>query len=247
MIAYTFLAEFYDGLTGDVNYGAFADFYETLFQSRGVNVNSIVDLACGTGSMTSELLRRGYDMTGVDISPEMLAIAAGKAPGALLVNQPLEELDLYGTADAAVCCLDGINYCPPDTLGEIFRRLHLFVRPGGILIFDIHTPKQLWALDGDIFVDEGEDVFCVWRTQLVEDKSACHYGFDIFSKTENGLWVRHEEEHWEYLHKPDALTTELTRRGFVDIRLHGELRTESPGPEEKRIFISAINGGFYNG
>ena len=243
MTPYTHLAAFYDGLTSDVDYPAFADFFETLFRLRNVDVSSIVDLACGTGSMTAELSRRGYDMTGVDMSADMLSIAAGKAPGTLLICQELTNLDLYGTVDAAVCCLDGINYCPPDTLDEIFRRLNLFVRPGGILIFDIHTPEQLKALDGEIFVDEGDGVFCTWRTEFDAAEGACLYGFDIFSKTENDLWVRNTEEHLEYLHEPDALNAALIQRGFLDVRLHGTLRLEEPGPDDKRIFISAVNGG----
>lgn len=144
----------------------------------------LLDLCCGTGTLTWELARRGYEMIAVDQSPDMLMEAQSKAVSdvtpPLFICQEAGELDLYGTVDAAVCSLDGMNYIPAEELPELFHRLHLFIRPEGLLIFDIRAPEFLRALDGDIFVDEKEDVLCLWRADFDEELSAIVYGMDIF-------------------------------------------------------------------
>lgn len=245
MSAYEALAPFYDELTGDVPYGAFAGFYERVFALYGVSPRLILDLACGTGTLTAELARRGYELIGVDGSAEMLSAALDKTAGEtfparpLFLQQTMEELDLYGTVDAAVCSLDGINYLPPESLGRVFERLRLFVAPGGVFIFDVNTPEKLRALDGQVFIDEGEDVYCVWRAELREDGTALSYGMDVFSLREDGAWDRDFEEHVEYLHSRDRLISELTSHGFGDIRAFAELREEPPGENEQRVFLAA--------
>jgi SAM-dependent methyltransferase len=155
MSVYVSLARFYDSLTHDVPYGAMADYYEVIFAHSGSHVQSILDTACGTGTLTCLLAERGYDMIGVDASPEMLAVAAGKSfdmvNRPMFINQPLERLDLYGTVDAAICSLDGMNYIRPDRIGEALRRIRLFLEPGGIFIFDINTRQSSRALTGKFF------------------------------------------------------------------------------------------------
>ena len=223
MSCYDALARWYDSLTGDVPYGAFADFYEKLFASDGGEFHLLLDLCCGTGTLTWELARRGYEMIGADRSVEMLMEAQSKAAdGAtppLFLCQSAEELDLYGTVDAACCSLDGLNYLPAETLPEVFRRLHLFVRPEGLLIFDIRTPAFLRSLDGEIFVDEEDDVLCLWRADFDEGK----------------LWERSREEHVEYAHTPELLESLLRQAGFGEI----SLRADGPQGDAGRLFITA--------
>ncbi len=245
MSAYESLAAHYDSLTGDVPYGRFADFYELIFQRYAVRPTLVLDLACGTGTLTWELAQRGYEMIGVDASPDMLAEAMEKGEGAdvpvapIFLEQSMEELDLYGTVSAAVCSLDGVNYLPPERLGAVFERLRLFVEPGGLFIFDVNTPAKLLALDGQVFLDETEDVYCVWRAQLSEDGGALTYGMDLFSLRPDGAWERDFEEHTEYLHTQQALSRELEAHGFGEIRVFGELRDAPPRENEQRVFIAA--------
>lgn len=180
------LSMWYDVLTGDIPYHEFADFYETLFGSDGGEFKTVLDLCCGTGTLTALMAQRGYEMIAVDASADMLMQASGKAANAeippLFLCQDAAELDLYGTVDAAFCSLDGINYIPPDKLKKVFDRLHLFVRPYGLFIFDIKTPESLKALDGEIFVDETEDVLCLWRADFSEEDKSLLYGMDLFSR-----------------------------------------------------------------
>ena len=221
MSCYGPLAAWYDQLTGDVPYSQFADFYEAEFRRRGGEFRLLLDLCCGTGTLTCEMSRRGYEMIAVDSSPDMLMQAQEKAAGLelppLFICQDAEDLDLYGTVDAAYCSLDGMNYLPPDTLPELFRRLKLFIRPGGLLIFDIRPEDWLRALDGGVFVDETDDVLCLWRADLDAEAQAIVYGMDIFSRR-GKLWERSSEEHVEYAHSEEALRTLMERNGFSDIR-----------------------------
>ena len=239
MSCYRFLAPWYDKLTGDVPYTRFADFYEAEFRRNGGEFKLLLDLCCGTGTLTDVLSRRGYEMIAVDSSVEMLMEAQSKSAGLetppLFLCQDAAALDLYGTVDAAVCSLDGMNYIPPEDLPEVFRRLRLFVRPGGLLIFDIRTPEFLRSLDGDVFVDEQEDVLCLWRADLEEALPAIIYGMDIFSR-QGRLWQRESEEHVEYAHEPAALQTLLEQAGFHDVCL----RPDCPQGDMGRLFITAI-------
>lgn len=239
MSCYRFLAPWYDKLTGDVPYERFADFYEAEFRRDGGEFKLLLDLCCGTGTLTNVLSRRGYEMIAVDSSVEMLMEAQAKSADLetppLFLCQDAAALDLYGTVDAAVCSLDGMNYIPPEDLPEVFRRLRLFVRPGGLLIFDIRTPDFLRSLDGDIFVDEQEDVLCLWRADFEEELPAIIYGMDIFSRR-GRLWQRESEEHVEYAHEPAALQALLEQTGFHDVCL----RPDCPQGDMGRLFITAI-------
>lgn len=238
------LSAWYDQLTGDIPYEAFADFYEKHFADDGGEFKTLLDLCCGTGTLTALMAQRGYELIAVDASPDMLMQASGKAPAdkiqPLFLCQDAACLDLYGTVDAAYCSLDGINYIPSEKLGRVFERLHLFIRPYGLLIFDIKTPECLRSLDGGIFVDETDDVMCIWRADFDEGEGCICYGMDIFSRC-GKLWRREEEEHIEYAHDPQMLIALLERSGFERIELH----TQCPQGNSGRAFITAKNTSIY--
>ncbi len=241
---YISIAPYYDELTRDVPYSVFADFYEDIFKKYHISPRIILDLACGTGTLTCLMAERGYEMIGADVSEDMLAVAVEKAGERkfpvmpMFLNQSMDGLDLYGTVDACVCSLDGINYIPPDILPEVFHRLRLFIAPGGVFVFDINSPFKLKNLDGQIFLDETDDVFCVWRSDFSNEKNCCFYGFDIFFREED-KWVRGQEEHTEYAHSAVFLTELLKKNGFTDISIYGELTLSEPKETEDRIFIAA--------
>lgn len=220
MNCYGPLAAWYDQLTGDVPYQQLADYYEAEFADDGGEFRLLLDLCCGTGTLTELMARRGYEMIAADASVDMLMQAREKCAALptppLFLLQDAAELDLYGTVDAAYCSLDGLNYLPPESLPEVFRRLHLFIRPGGLLLFDLRSPDWLSALDGQIFVDEKEDLLCLWRADFDAGEQAVIYGMDLFSR-EKQLWRRSREEHVEYAHRPQEIEALLARAGFTDI------------------------------
>lgn len=241
---YALLSEYYDRFTDDVPYERWADFFERIFKEKGQTPRIILDLACGTGSLTRILAQRGYDMIGADQSEDMLMMAIdaccdlqGTRP--VFLHQPMQELDLYGTIDACVCCLDSINYVTdPEILREAFRRVQLFLMPGGLFVFDINTRKKLERINGQSFVREDDDVFCVWQAQIDED-DLCYYDFDIFELNEDGAWNRYQEHHAERIYDTDTLRDMLEQAGFVDIELRGELSDSAPDEQEERIFFIA--------
>ena len=196
MNAYMGLARWYDDLTGDVPYEVFADYYERKFEERGKSVDTLLDFACGTGTLTCIMAERGYEMIAVDASSEMLMELMDKAyeledaEPPLMLCQDAVSLDLNDVVDAAYCSLDGINYIVPEDLTELFRLLHLFIDPDGLFVFDINSPERFRSLDGQVFVDETEDVLCLWRADFDEGENALVYGMDLFTRTEDDLWER---------------------------------------------------------
>ncbi len=239
MSAYGPLAAWYDTLTGDVPYAQFADLYEAEFARCGGGFRLLLDLCCGTGTLTAEMARRGYEMIGVDASPDMLMQAREKCAELpvppLLLCQDAADIDLYGTVDAAYCSLDGLNYISPEKLRTVFFRLRYFIRPGGLLLFDVHTPEWFRSLDGEIFVDESDGVLCLWRADFDENAGQIVYGMDLFERR-GKLWRRSGEEHVEYAHDLPSLCALLEGLGYSDVRL----LTDCPQKEQGRVFFSAV-------
>ena len=243
MSSYDFLAGCYDELTTDVGYPAWADYLEAHFRRKGLPGRTVLDLACGTGTLTCLLAEMGYEMIGVDGSEDMLAQAQTKAMDVkgerpLFLHQTMPKLDLYGTVEAAVSCLDSINYLTDlRDLKRTLERLRLFIAPGGLLVFDVNSVEKMEALDGQVFLDEQEDVYCVWRASY----SHRTYGMDIFQRR-GQLWQRSAEEHRERAWSVEELTTQLTAAGFTDIHVWGDLKHTPPAPGEQRLIFTAIRG-----
>lgn len=248
MSAYEALAGAYDALTADVHYERRADYLEKLFKQSQIPVHTVLDLACGTGELTAILTERGYELIAVDGSPDMLAQAREKAVGLsgeppVFLNQEMPALDLYGTVDAAVCCLDSINYLTsPKDVQKTFQRLHLFISPGGLLVFDINSVEKFASLDGQVFLDETEDVYCVWRTEYEKRSRLCRYWMDLFTRRPDGAWSRSGEEHVQKAYSVEELRVWLMDAGFSRVRTFGDCRMSAPRAEEQRIFFSAIRG-----
>ena len=217
MSCYEALAGFYDRLTEDVDYTRFADWYERVFRADGGEFHLLLDLCCGTGRLSLEMSARGYELISVDASEQMLMEAREKCSSLpvppLFLLQDAAELDLYGMVDACFCSLEGLNYLSPEKLDALFHRLHFFIRPGGLFLFDIRSAEYLASLDGDTFVDEDDDVFCLWRADFDDELQALVYGMDLFSR-EGDLWRRSYEEHVEYAHSLDRLRTMMSAHGF---------------------------------
>ena len=248
MSAYGALASVYDRLTGDVNYERRADYIEKLFRGSRIPVHTVLDLACGTGTMTNIFTERGYEMIAVDGSADMLSEAREKAADLkgeppVFLNQSMPRLDLYGTVDAAICCLDSINYLTnPREVQRTLQRLHLFIEPGGILVFDINSADKLRSLDGQVFLDETEDIYCVWRTEFEKRSRICTYWMDIFTRMEDDAWERDFEEHRQRAYEVEELRSWLLEAGFTHIRTYGDCRMSAPRENEQRIYFTAIRG-----
>lgn len=250
MNSYGPLARRYDALTRDVDYGLWARFLQKHFACAGREVRSVVELACGTGSLLLRLAELGYDVTGVDLSPDMLAVAANKCADLetqpLLLQQDVSRLRLLAPADAAVCCLDSLNYLTrPAAVRRTFRRVWQALAPGGLFLFDIRSPELLRSMDGQIFLDETEDTYCVWRGDFSQRRNILSYYMDLFYQNPDGTWDREEELHEEYAYDPGELEQWLNEAGFGRVRQYGNLVMRPPKPGEERIFFVAERQNTY--
>ena len=182
MNAYHNLAASYDSLTLDVDYDSIVAFYKQLLDREQLAPRTAADLACGTGSVAVRLARMGLAVTAVDLSEEMLCVASQKAQELenrpFFVCQSLQQLRLPRAVDLAVCALDSLDYITdPQDCRQAIHRIYKALNPGGCFIFDVNTPEKLRAMDGQIFLDENDDTYCVWRGEFDEKTVSAETGF----------------------------------------------------------------------
>lgn len=244
MSAYETLAAAYDGLTADVDYKKILDFLEAILRQLDKRPTSVLDLGCGTGSMSVLLSEHGYRVLGVDISEDMLTVASQKAMQCenppFFIRQPMQKLRLPYTVDAVFCLLDCMNYVTePSDVRQTMQRVFRSLSDGGVFLFDINTPFKLRGIDGQVFLDENEDSYCVWRADFDEKENCCYYGIDLFQK-QGKLWERSFEQHCEYAYEPQELAQWLEEAGFAKIIQFGDCRMSAPEKGEQRIYFAAI-------
>ncbi len=245
MNRYTALAGSYDALTEDVGYRRRADYLERLFRKSPIPVRTVLDLACGTGTIACLLAQRGYQVTATDGSEEMLTQAMCKAAALeerppFFLHQAMPRLRLIEPVDAAVSTLDALNYLTARRdLEETFRRVYRWLRPGGQFFFDVNTPYKLRRMDGQVYLDETEESYCVWRTFFSEKRQVCTYQVDLFQRRADDTWERAFEEHRERAWSQAELEQALTEAGFRDIVFTGDLTERPPKADEDRWIVRA--------
>ena len=246
MNAYKNLASSYDRLTSDVDYKSWVEFAQAILKKEGLSPRTVADLACGTGSATRILAEQGYRVTAVDLSEEMLTEAMDKCADLdavpTFVHQNLAQLHLPRAVDMAVCFLDSLDYIlDPADCEKAICRTYKALNPGGIFIFDVNTPEKLQAMDGQVFLDEDDDVYCVWRGEFDEDTNICSYGMDLFQR-EGEVWHRSFEEHREYAYSIEQLTGFLKKAGFTKIEVYADRLFCPPREGEQRVWFKARKG-----
>lgn len=235
----------YDEFTQNAEYENRADYICRLLEKAGVCSGILLDLACGTGTLTVKYARKGYDVIGVDFSEDMLMAAREKltaaGENALILCQDMRELDLYGTIKACVCSLDSVNHLiDKNDVQMVFDKVSLFTEPGGIFIFDVNTLyKHRNVLADNTFVYESENSFLVWQNELCDDRATVNIYIDIFSETENGMYERESEEFSEKAYSAEEIKNMLEKAGFCDITVYGDMSFSSPKENEERMYFSA--------
>jgi ubiquinone/menaquinone biosynthesis C-methylase UbiE len=246
--SYTSLAPVYDRLNADIDYAAWADYIERQFVLHAQKKpESVLDLACGTGTMTVELARRGYDMTGIDLSEDMLAVARQKcdaerfAHPVLLVCQNMSELELYGTVDAAVCCLDSLNYLTAaDDLMRTFLHVHNYLNPDGLFLFDMNAPKKFEDVYGtNAYVLEDEGILCAWQNIYNKKSKMCDFYLSIFTENADGRWTRFDEEQRERCWSLRTVKKLLADCGFELVSLSEDFEGGEVTADTERWYFTA--------
>lgn len=246
MASYVALAESYDRLTNDVDYEKTVEFYGEILKKEGLQPRTAADLACGTGSVAKILAEKGLKVTAVDQSEDMLCVASEKTADMdtppVYIHQSLQNLFLPRAVDLAVCALDSLDYITdPADCERAICRIYKALNPGGCFIFDVNTPEKLRAMDDQIFLDEDDDVYCVWRGEFDQNTNICSYGMDLFQRR-GEHWDRSFEEHQEYAYSAEQLKGYLKKAGFTSVEVYGDRVFEAPRPGEQRIYIKARKG-----
>lgn len=239
---YHILAKTYDQMQ-EIDYKEFADYYEKVFEKFGISPELVLDLGCGTGNITMELAMRGYDMIGLDASPEMLEIAMEKAreqeKEILYLQQDMTEFELYGTVGAMVCALDGVNYLTEDgQLASMLKLLHYYLDPGGIFIFDLNTEyKYKNILDGRTFVYDTEDGFCAWSNEYDEEEKICYFDLNFFLKNEDDTYTRQDEYQEERAYSVAEVKQTIADCNLTCLGIYDNLSFEPVKEDSERIFV----------
>lgn len=244
MSGYDAFAEVYDKLTDNIEYKKRADYVSALFDRYGVRGKEpILDLACGTGSLTIELAKLGYDMIGVDSAYEMLSQAQNKKyeenVDVLFLCQDMTELDLYGTISGAVCMLDSLNHLDSaEDVKRTIEKVGLFMEHGGIFIFDVNTIyKHREILGNNTFVYDCDDVYCVWQNSLNGDDSV-DISLDIFER-EDGVYYRSGEEFSERAYPIGQYKKWLGDAGFELLHIYDEMSDRELNDRTQRaVFVA---------
>lgn len=243
MSAYGCFADVYDRLTSNIDYKELALYYDRIISSHQGKKGILLDLACGTGSMSMQFSKLGYDVIGVDLSTEMLSIAKEKPHDNIeYLCQDMCELDMYGTVDVTVCVLDSINHLDSkDDILRCFKSVSLFSDPDGLFVFDINTVKKhREVLSDNTFVYDMDDVYCVWQNYLDSDTDRVDIALDIFTQDEDGRYIRSCEDFSEMALPLCEIDELLSKSGFTVLDRYDYMTFNEGGEDcEKVIYCCA--------
>ena len=245
---YDLLASFYDRVNREIDYGAWAQFIEDIFDKEMKERPSLVmDLGCGTGKMTLALAKKGYDTTGIDYSVNMLGVARdaaaeeGLSEKILWLCQDMRRFELYGTMGAIVSCLDTVNHLTKEKeLSAVFSLVHNYLDPDGLFIFDVNGKRKfetLYANQTYVFEEEGD--FCVWENEYDEKSQLCRFLITVFSEERDGRYRRYEDEQCEKMYTLDTLKRVLSDTGFEFVGAYKNFEFAEANDEDERLYIVA--------
>ncbi|MBQ6256429.1 MAG: class I SAM-dependent methyltransferase [Clostridia bacterium] len=243
---YTAFARVYDELMNTVDYDAWAARYASLMGACGVpEKGKCVECACGTGNLTLRLKKRGYQITGTDVSEDMLAAAMEKARAAGLmipfVRQDMCTLTVPRRVDCVLATCDGVNYLTsPEHAKAFFAAAFSALRPGGALIFDVSTPDKLKnTLGSNTLYSDDDSVSYIWRNAWDEKNACVTLSLSLFVRRSDGAYDRLEERQTQRAHSRQELKSWLTEAGFQDIQFFGRLRETPPRTGDDRWHVAA--------
>ena len=252
MAGYGDFAYYYDMLTENVDYESRCEYICNLLAENGVSKGILLDLACGTGTMSMLLSDKGYDVIGVDASEDMLSVAQEKkmesGKDIMFLCQRMEELDLFGTINAAVCTLDSINHITDEkTVQQVFSKVSLFMEDKGIFLFDVNTPyKHREVLGDNTFIYDMDDVYCVWQNSTDKKTLLTEVSLDIFEKDteeEEDVYYRYSEEFSEKGYELSQIKKWLTEYKFEVLGVYEELSKNKVGEKTQRaVFVARKHG-----
>ena len=245
-MSYGVFAGYYDFFTANVDYKTYAQRIDKIIRSLGLKRGSLVDLGCGTASLSCELARLGYSVTGVDISCEMLSVAAQKArlsgKSIRLINQDISMLELDGKYDAFVCSLDGINHLSGiEAVAQTFSRVRKYLSRRGVFIFDVNTIyKHRHILADNCFIFDSDRAYLGWQNDHNKSDNSVDITLDFFVPQKDGGYSRHTEQFREKAYPAKTIFETLDKCGFRVIGAYDGLSESKPNAKTERILFAAV-------
>lgn len=244
----------YDMFMDNIPYDLWADYLEDLLHEYGVGDGLLLELGCGTGSMTKRMREKGYDMIGIDLSEDMLEIAREKCPAdVLFLRQDMRDMELYGTVAAMFCVCDGINYLlEPQDLQEVFVKANNYLDSGGVFIFDMKTEYFYREVLGDrVIAENREDASFLWENAFHADTGLNEYMLTVYRQQETGdLFSRCDELHCQRAYAPEAIRRIIEDAGMEFVAVYDALTRQAPRRESERLYFIAREkyqeGKYYN-
>lgn len=249
MDIYTAFAAYYDRCMEEIPYEDWSRLITGLLQKDGIRDGLVLELGCGTGTMTELLAEAGYDMIGVDASGDMLSEAMDKqavsGSSILYLQQDMREFELYGTVRAVVSVCDTMNYLlTEEDLLQVFRLVNNYLDPGGLFVFDLKTEHHFRDVVGEqSFVQNEEDACVIWENYYYEDEQVNEYAVTMFARTEEGTYQRTQELHYQHPYSIEQITGLLKQAGMELVAVYGEDGVTSPDEESCRIYVLARECG----
>ena len=240
---YEDFAEVYDRFMDETPYGEWADFVEETLKDAGIRDGLVLDLGCGTGSVTELLAKKGYDMIGVDLSDRMLDIAMEKRAASgldiLYLQQDMREFELYGTVRAVVSVCDSMNYIlNEDELVQVFTLVNNYLDPGGIFLFDLKTEHYYKDLTGDaVYGQTEDDMSMIWENYYYEDERINEYHVTMFLREEDGRYRKEEEMHYQRAYSVEEIISAMERAGLEFVAAYDNGTTNPVNEDSVRIYI----------
>ncbi len=244
MESYGDFAELYDQLMYDIDYKEWFDYIEKIFKRDGKKPKNILEMACGTGSLTKHFCEANYNVTCFDLSEEMLTVAYSKLSSYRNVDILRQDMiDFFLNKkkyDAIIAACDSINYITDDQdLLKVFKNAYDHLEDGGMFIFDINSYYKLKNIIGkNIFVQDTDDIFYIWDNEFIEDEEICNFYLTFFVKQDE-LYSRFDEMHRERAYKTEDIEDMLKKIGFKDIFIYDAFSFENIERNSERIFFIA--------
>lgn len=242
---YSQFSQFYDILMDDVDYAARTEYILSIFKKYDRIPTLLLDLACGTGGFSNEFAKKNISVIGVDISAEMLSVAKEKSEDkgldVLYLCQDATELDLYGTIDGAVCCMDSINHITDYAdICEVFKKVSLFLEKDRLFVFDVNTQyKHENVLADNTFVIEQDNIYCVWDNSYDKDCAVTRINLDFFVSDDGKNYKRYTDYIEERAYSDRELKTALESAGFEVLAVLDELSYNNIRKNGERAFYVA--------